>query len=670
MNVEPLVQFYNNTQQTAHQEGLNNFNTFLNNAFRTATVNTNGMDAMRAFIQMPDLPNRTLELGATIISTALTDIHDINTRVLPIAVVNKYTFENEIIEYESSLLTLVPEQGVARQVRQRTQKIKSKMERYGLANFMTSDVKATPEGREMLNRLFVQVVLITWKTFAMVALKNLIAITDPRINGTLEQDLTDEVIYNRKIQHEIDSFALGNKRETGMMELISLKCKEMEDNTGYPPNIIIGPRSKIAANKKVNPIYNQHFKGGDLAVDTFNKPLQPEEYFNGLFIIDAPSYNTIDDTFKNLAIRERYVHGRYDLITHEPGSDTTKEPIVWIYDSNHKKHVPKSLSDVFLFGNRFTSMGNGRYQFNITLISQTIWGLPNGEVPPDASVNDDPFLEEYPNNRVYWAHWLFEGGQPGVLPLLNLAKKTIQEWMMFEMDEMDEIDMSRLSAMLVRPMDTGYANYVFIGRGGEQLGFTAHSPEMFEAGNDPTNSTHTLDYRIWIGAHIRDPRLISRTSNIFYDGYLYGLGTIPIKNHEILLRNGFRLSGPRDPSMYVLLYPTKRFNYQKQGWEPTWTDDLDFIHLSGMSPASTSDDRAFDYPGARYYSRLYGWDGVDNMPFDEPSIASYLCRGSYKYMCGDKLMYVAGRTHHGPYEGVTSANIRETGIGVVSSNNE
>lgn len=656
---------------------LNGFNIFgdhvkqMYNTIEALDAQTGkGTAAMRDFLLLADLPSQNKIVGPLVIGITRSKEHPI-VKLLPLTPVTQTVFKNTITEFEPSLLGLVPEQGIARLLRWRQRTITSQMERYGLAHYITADVLRSEEGPRIMNDTFTHIIVTVQRTIPLVVFKALSEASEPGKFRDIVTDMADEVVYTEYILECIHNFAICNKRATGVMEMIDFQRKKMEEETSLTPNALVVPQTKLSSVRKLNPMYTEHHLGGDKAVEHFNNAMTGDVSVNGIKIIDVPGFQNIDNRFRTAVSTQRYVNGRFERITHHPGADTGQPAMVWIYDNTTGGRTAISIKDIFANDIHFRNEGNARFSFNFNEVARLLWNVQDGNVPVHASLDDSPFLQEYENGQIGWANWLFNGHErdydnPPIATRNNVKLLTIDEWL-----SVDNGNKTRFSAMTMRPLDAGFSDFGLLVRGGSELGFTGHSPEMFEFGTDPTNSTRTLDFRIYLGAHIRDPRGVVRIDHAFYAGTISGggCGLLNKDAADNLKRGGFRLNGPRAPCMYGILYPTERRDYASGMMKPTFDNSLPFIHLSGKSPAiHNNGDRILDYPGAKLYSRFYGWDVAESMNrMNEPVIASYLCEGSYSYMTPTGMINVPGKTHHGPNEGTFSPNIRMSGIGVVPS---
>lgn len=233
-------------------------------------------------------------------------------------------------------------------------------------------------------------------------------------------------------------------------------------------------------------------------------------------------------------------------------------------------------------------------------------------------------------------------------------------------------EMDWLSALMFRPYDQGYTNMGIMCKGGKDLGFVAHSTQTIETGNDPTTSTNTLDYRIWIGAMVTNPTLLRRIDHIFYAGISYGGGTKMIdKDTNNTLKESLEIGSLHDACMYSIVYPTYRFDNTTKTYKKHFEAGEPIIHLKGKSNCRNIEAASLEYPCSHFYSHLYGFDKIDTHLFgtpDQHSVARYVCPGSYKYYSSSGVeISTKGRTHHGPEENVYSKGIRMDGIGIASN---
>ena len=690
------------------------------------------------------------------------------------------------------------------------------------------------------------------------------------------------------------------------MELVCNMRQMMHDESGVEPNYFIVPQSKTAALIKSNPLYTRYKEGGQEAVDTLKSPLEPEIDFNGVKLMNAPDYKSIDNQFSQVSMKRRYTVGRYEPLTNDADCDPTKIPEVSIFDLYRGgDYKAFTLLDVFAHSGRFKkSLDDPElWVFDVETYRMTCPGLPIGNLEVFETDNPDPFMvkveggyswhphlfnennnpqertmdewcqcfmtndrnfqslntkresmtdakqnfdstsnqlqvvidqynyyqslfplngdiadqqingvknlakidvnfeiqnlegldalclryilhilnfEPFLQTPVYVDHerylliafilyiqdiptpqvdanilgnevnWLnvirriFEaapggnrrtpiqeyinqlaGNNPDFADLLNQARvddfnnvrdllvalialaipdhpeinttirrminvgkffvvaneqyrmttqykqlKTLYEEAETTYNESkNKTNRSGLSALLFRPFDSGYVDMGLMVRGGPDLGFVAHSPEFFEAGSDPTNSSHTLDFRVWIGPFIKEMRFVKRADSVYYSGILYGSGTKIIDNdaRRRLMNENFRLTNPDDPCLYVILFPTFNFddnNLKKRRFE----DPPKRLHIVGKRDVDTEESNLGDYPGWDFYSKYYGWQNFQtSFNHENCPIASYVCKGSYFYPTNSYggIHKVPGETHHGPNEGSYSVRIRESGVGII-----
>ncbi len=265
--------------------------------------------------------------------------------------------------------------------------------------------------------------------------------------------------------------------------------------------------------------------------------------------------------------------------------------------------------------------------------------------PVDPS-NDDGEMHAWHIDPKYYAPYNVYGVNTG--NVVNTFDFSIREW-----------EKSQTVEHLIFRFKHYYMNDMVLCKGGRELGLTLRSSSTIKIGNDVGNFSHKIEWRSSSACHLVNPRLCCVIPNVAYDGIIGGVNMklINADAADRLKQNDFRFDNIDFPSAYVLVIPYGSFD-----------KDRELLHLFGEH--RWSNGQAEDYPGARYYCKLYGWI-VASGDDDEESEHAYplprvLFRSSIQYLSatGTKR-HVHGRTHHGPYEGVGCQSVRKYGTSVV-----
>ncbi len=608
-------------------------NGFIKNIFNQTNVHTGMNDVMRSFLVMEDLGRLVHHTNAILIGLVIPKLHYMQTKILPLKITDEIEFRTEILVQDSSLPQQVPHLGVARLTQTKRMALVSKAHKYGVGAFMESSFKNTPEGRKAFIGHIVHFARTTCRNLACVSFQTLL------VGRNLDEEaptplFRDKASYIRAKAEEVSSFAVANKYAVGVNRMVVegvTKMLALPD--AVMPTAIILPSGKLTQImiSGSEQRYNAS-SGGEQGVTSLNRDLGVTN-INGVEVYEAPS---LDQHYLDSAPSAQRITGQYFHCKEHPGQDATLPDYGWgVYDVNVDNYQDIRFTTLALASGAFVNAPvGGRLELTDPL-GLAMWAEMHVGVPYDDKVN-----------RGDWEFICF------------------------------------------RPMEAYRTNMAILVAGGNELGFTSQSPELLEIGNDAGNHTWQLQSRGYVGAHVMNWDRVHRIDNAFYAGIVGG-GGAGILSHDAAKKvqdANFVLQEPTGKCMFVTAFTKTRLAADGSQVK-NFPTRPHFLHLAKSHFAN--DDHAdlvggpndrdnrngvfgdkkhtnenSDYPWQMHYSNLYGFDRIKTCTIQQEtaSVTDICFQGGLRYLVNNVYMYIEGRSHHGPYEGVGCAQVRDKGI--------
>lgn len=236
----------------------------------------------------------------------------------------------------------------------------------------------------------------------------------------------------------------------------------------------------------------------------------------------------------------------------------------------------------------------------------------------------------------------------------------VQGWTMAEWKK-------RLDFLALRPMvGTNMQTISFIA-GGSDLGNTYYGSTGYSMGFDAGNRSYEFRLDARMGPHISNKYRVANARHVVYDGVLTGgnARVMTVEQARQVARDDFVLEDG-SPSIYSICIPKPHILWKDEDhYHSAFDGTKSIISIKGHTPFGSSLQSRPHYPGAQFYSSLYGFDRLD-MQYPQQGgtcypIAMMCFKGGIQFPTRNGYETVQSQGHHGP-EAPGTRNVRMYGF--------
>ena len=373
-------------------QSLVDLDSFLQNTFNQDSLRGNGRNVMRSYYDM-NMIHKTMHTFHVITNKLLdVSLHYLQRDVLVLQRTEDREFETTIIEFSNALPDMIPEFGVARRTLHRSSVVKSRSARYGQGLFMSSDFRNTVEGRQIISAKMLHFIQVARRLMAYIAFNTLLVGANLDSRHSIRH-ITNEILYHRHIQYDIDNFALANKDAYGLVKLVAHNKQVMLNDSGHVPNILIMPADKAGLIMRTNSLYTEYYKAGPNGPQKFIDDLEELTNLHGISVRPSPQL-TMANSGAPATMKRSVTIGNYGVIAYQPGQEKGQPIQVNLYDGHKFDYSPVSLKSMFINSGRFkldTDVYTAEDQMYYLDIDNFIQNYPPGQLQANLD-NLDPFL--------------------------------------------------------------------------------------------------------------------------------------------------------------------------------------------------------------------------------------------------------------------------------------